>query len=89
MLNKFIANVFGFFLALWHLIVLMTLSYILYCWYTEITFPPFERYFLLQDYPWLVIAGFFLHVLVSGLLSVIVSMHEQLGMIKESLLEDR
>ena len=87
-MNKFIADTFGTILAIWHLVVIASLGYILYLWFTDSAFAPFEPYWLTRDYyPYAVVGLFFLHVLISGFFSVIVSIHEQIDTIRKATTE--
>ena len=87
-MNKFIANTFGTILAIWHLVVIAFLSYILYLWFNDTAFAPFEPYWLTREYyPYAVVGLFFLHVLISGFFSVIVSIHEQIDTIRKATTE--
>ena len=86
-MNKFIADAFGFILTLWHLIVLVILGVILYFGYTGDVITPFEPYFSPEAYPYAAMAIFFLHVLIMGVLSIMVSIHEQLSAVRKILTE--
>ena len=87
-MNKFIADTFGTILAIWHLVVIASLGYISYLWFTNSALVPFEPIWLTRDYyPYAVVGLFFLHVLISGFFSVIVSIHEQIDTIRKSTKE--
>ncbi|MAI42927.1 MAG: hypothetical protein CMP95_10750 [Gammaproteobacteria bacterium] len=84
-MNKFIAKSFGAVLASWHVLVISILGVVLYHWYVGENLKLLDDYVNQADYPFFVVGVFILHILFSGVLSIMVVLQEQVILIKQEI----